>query len=132
MSHVSPTPAASIQDRILHEETMIYNRMHWMLTFQGFLFASLALISDTKADDHIRSVLLNIIPVLGAMIGLLTFAGIAAAYIHMHEIRSQIPGATAANDFGAAGMARWMGRANSGLIPVIISVAWIILYFELT
>lgn len=134
MCQFSDTEAQSIRKRIRHEELMIYNRIHWMLTFQGFLFASLAIISNTNADAHIRSVLLNTIPLLGAMAGLLAFIGIVGAYMHMHEIRRPLIKAAEdiGKDFGAAGLARWMGRANSGLLPVIIIFAWIKLYFELT
>ena len=126
---------ASVQDQIRHEESMIHNRISWMLTFQGFLFASVAVISNTSADTHIRSALINIIPLLGAMVAGLTFLGIAAAYMHMGEIRSKNKEQLSKNieiDFGAKGAARWMGRANSGLLPVIIFFTWIKLYYDLT
>lgn len=127
----STTSAPSIQDRIRHEETMIYNRITWMLTFQGFLFASLAIASDASTDEHIRSVLLGTIPLLGVAVGVLTLLGVSAAYIHMHEIRATIQTKEDGKDFGAKGLARWMGRSNSGLLPVIIVIAWLYLYYAL-
>ena len=78
----------SIQDCIRHEETMIYNRITWMLTFQGFLFASLAIASDASTDAHIRSVLLGTIPLLGVAVGVLTLlGGFCRLYTHAPDSR---------------------------------------------
>lgn len=132
MSHNLP---AELAERIRHEEALINSRLTWMLTFQGFLFASLALASDDSTSEALRDTLLQAIPVLGAVVAALALLGVGAAYLAIGQARQHFRediGEDDRRDFGGKTWARWLGRANSLGFPIVILITWIVLYFVLT
>lgn len=138
MSHNLP---ADLAERISHEEALINSRLTWMLTFQGFLFASLALASDDSTNEALRDTLLQVIPLLGAVVAALALLGVIAAYLAIGQARlhfeSEIGGDDrrdfgGKSDFGGKTWARWLGRINSVGLPVVVLITWTFLYFVLT
>ncbi len=87
-----------LKEHVSHEETLINNRMTWMLTIQGFLFAAFALIFESRPDikavelescDQMMCVYLDVIPVLGATIAFLVFLGVFAAYVSIDNLKHE-------------------------------------------
>jgi hypothetical protein len=66
-------------------EDLISNRLSWMLTFEGFLFAALALTANVSTDAALRSNLYYTIPAIGFFVGLLTAVGICGAYVSIKQ-----------------------------------------------
>ena len=89
---------ARLKDHVSHEETLINNRMTWMLTIQGFLFAAFALIFESKPEikaselascDQMMCVYLDVIPVLGGVIAFMVFLGVFAAYVSIDNLKHE-------------------------------------------
>jgi hypothetical protein len=113
----------SPHERIQHEVDNINTRLTWLLTFQGFLFATISL-----ASNEVRQALSDIIPWVGVGAALLAFLGILAAYLTIDDIRSEHP----AGSYGARIRSRkYLGRINSLGIPAMLIGAWIVLYFKM-
>jgi hypothetical protein len=72
---------------IEREESLINRRIAWMVMFQGFLFASVAILSNTSSGGSMFTHLNLILPILGIMVGLLTFIGILGAYFSIFHLQ---------------------------------------------
>lgn len=73
--------------RIEREESLINYRIAWMLIFQGFLFASVAILSNTNSGGSMFTHLNLILPILGIMVSLLTFIGILGTYFSIFHLQ---------------------------------------------
>jgi hypothetical protein len=111
-----------LRETIRHEENLINTRLTWMLTFQGFLFAAASLASGKS-----RSAILDVVPWVGISVAALSFLGVAAAYGTIDAARKTYQGAA----FGGARWRKLFGRTNSLGIPVIIVIAWVMLFLKL-
>jgi hypothetical protein len=131
----TPTSITNIlSEKIRHEETLINSRLTWMLTFQGFLFATVALVADDSKDPKFRAALLDVIPLVGAIVAMLTFFGVLAAYIAIGQARNPYREVLKTSEeigFGGQNLAKWLGRTNSLGITLVVVIAWISLYFKL-
>lgn len=126
------TAYANLSKQISHEESLINNRIMWMLTFQGFLFASIALIGNNQINCALRSILQQIIPTLGTIIAVLTLLGVIGAYVSIHQQREDWkPYLKSYPPPGGRKSAMWLGRFASGLIPLIMILAWVYVYIKL-
>lgn len=78
---------ATLSKNISHEENLINNRITWMLTMQGFLFAALAIIAKKEIKTiefpPAIDILQNMIPILGGLIAFFVFFGVYAAYMQI-------------------------------------------------
>jgi hypothetical protein len=72
---------------IEREETLISRRIAWMLVFQGFLFASIAILSNASSGGSMFTHLNLILPILGIMVSLLTFIGVLGAYFSIFHLQ---------------------------------------------
>lgn len=123
-----------LAEKIRHEETLINSRLTWLLTFQGFLFAAVALLADNSINPKLYRALLEIFPSVGAFVAILTFLGVLAAYIAMGQARNPYQEVLETNKklrFGGTNWAKWLGRANSLGIPIVVLSAWVALYLKL-
>jgi hypothetical protein len=113
---------------IAREENLINNRLTWMLTFQGFLFAAIALMGNEKIHLPLKSALQCIIPALGIAVAISGIMGVTAAYLAICQHRKDWENKL--NNFpkpGGKGLASWLGRFASGSIPIVIILAWVYL-----
>lgn len=113
--------------QISHEENLINNRLTWMLTFQGFLFASLALMTNNQTSlESLRRWLLCVIPFTGALVAFVTFLGICAAYRSIDKHKKECEPLIKHYPMPGGGKcASKLGRFTSKSIPWILIVAWI-------
>lgn len=124
--------------RIKQETDLINNRLSWMLTFQGFLFASITLVLRKDTDQAVSSILKIMIPIIGIVVALLTLTGITAAYRAIRKVRlklesneqlkkeyEQYPPA-----YGDM-LARTLGRVTSYGLPLSLAITWVILLKKL-
>jgi len=65
---------------IEREESLINRRIAWMLTFQGFLFATIALLANNQVSPSLRTNLEALSAIAGLLVGLLACIGVNAAY----------------------------------------------------
>ena len=122
---------------INHEDSLINNRLTWLLTIQGLLFTGygLALRETTKSSDLIS--LIFILKGLGLATSFLGFTGILAASLAIreverkwlsikpkdlltHSIADQLPDVTG----GGNRLVHFLGSFTPLSIPSIFFVAW--------
>lgn len=115
--------------RIKQETDLINNRLSWMLTFQGFLFAAITLVSRKDADQTVSSILKDIIPIIGISVALLALSGVHAAYTAIEEVRKQYEKLRENEEYLPAygdEKAKKLGKITSYGIPLLIAIIWII------
>ncbi|MBE9005078.1 hypothetical protein IQ259_08505 [Fortiea sp. LEGE XX443] len=120
--------------QIEREQNLVNNRLSWMLTFQGFLFASIALVANKDTEPSIRLVFRNVIPAIGIAVALLAFIGIHAAALSSNEIKAKWKQRAGFQDypptFGTSKISL-LGRITSYGIPTSVVLAWLLLLFGL-
>jgi len=70
---------------IEREESLINRRIAWMLTFQGFLFATIALLANNQVSPSLRTNLEALSAIAGLLVGLLACIGVNAAYSSIND-----------------------------------------------
>jgi hypothetical protein len=120
--------------QIEREQGLVNNRLSWMLTFQGFLFASIALVLNKDTAPSVRLVFRGVIPGIGIAVALLALVGVHAAALSSSEIKAKWKQRDGFQQypptFGTPTISR-LGRITSYGIPISVIVAWILLFFGL-
>jgi hypothetical protein len=123
----------SIQ-QIEYEQELVNNRLSWMLTFQGFLFGSLAIVASSDTIQAARVTFKNVIPSLGILVSVLAILGVYASSLSIDVVRrkwkkypdvSQCP-----LDIGV-GKASVLARVTSYGIPSATILAWLLILLGL-
>lgn len=117
------------------ENTLINNRLSWMLTFQGFLFATLALIASKDTPQSISLAFRNVVPIVGIVVAFLALLGVFAAYISIDNTKRKWKKRLENHQYPPAhgtALASILGRITSYGIPISLILAWFILSHKLT
>ena len=128
----------SIRRQIEHEDSLVVNRLSWLMGSQSFLFTAYAIVvngpvvprtaSFTTKQDH----LLATIPLLGLACCILIYAGVVGAALVMKHLRadlaSRIKGTVQPPIQGSA-MTRALGMAAPLLLPPFFILAWLYLIY---
>jgi hypothetical protein len=113
-------------------EALISNRLSWMLTFEGFLFAALALTANVSTDAALRSNLINYtIPAVGFVVAALTAVGIWGAYVSIKQIKRFWASLEGSNRFPLPYgncLASFLGRITTYGIPAAMMATWGVLF----
>lgn len=126
----------SVHQQIGREETLINNRLTWLLVFHGLLFNVIAQNAGQPLDQRLVGVLLKGIPLIGLCTAGLGFAGVCAAYSSIRSIQATwkvLPvdiQKKRAPPFGRT-WAHSCGMAPSVGIPLVLSVAWAWIWWAL-
>lgn len=123
-------------DQITKEEGLIHNRITWMLTFQGFLFAAIVLSANSNVDHRLGALLRGVIPWLALASAGLAFIGVRAGYISINTIKKFLLDYEVEHKpsvkppaFGNP-TASTMGRMTSHGLPLLVILAWSILIVQ--
>lgn len=111
------------------ELSLINNRISWMLTFQGFLFATNALVANKNTEQAIRIVFRNVIPTIGIVVAFLALIGVHAAHLSIKSIKTRCKQNWDYLDYSQAfgtSPSSILGRIPSYGIPISIIIAWFI------
>ena len=75
-----------IRDYIIHEDTLINNRLSWLLTIQGLLFAAYGYsIREISRTDDLNS-LIHLLKILGLCTSFFGFTGICSAALAIKQL----------------------------------------------
>jgi hypothetical protein len=115
--------------QIEREDGLINTRITWMLTFEGFLFATLALIGQQgTVRPELYAAAKNTLPVLGALIGFLAYLSVEAALSALKHLKSgwesRDPKELFPRAFGKR-RPHHMAALHSRLLPLAVVIAWI-------
>lgn len=116
------------------ELSLINNRISWMLTFQGFLFATIALVANKNTEQAIRLVFRNVIPTIGIVVAFLALIGVHAAHLSIESIKTRwkqnLDYLEYSQAFGTS-TSSILGRVPSYGIPISIIIAWFLFFIGL-
>lgn len=119
-----------IAHQIEREDGLVDTRIRWMLTFEGFLLASLAIVSDGD-DQIIQMTLKYALPVIGVIVALLSWAAIEAALWTLKELKELWEDGDYSGyprPFGK-GVTHTLGALFARGLPWVIIVLWGIMFF---
>ncbi len=108
------------------EIDLVNNRLSWMLTFQGFLFASISIATSNESEAATRLFLRNALSLAGIAVAILTLLGVFASALQRDTLKNHWKNHKI-NDFPPLGGNRLvsaMGRITSFGIPVTIIATW--------
>lgn len=116
------------------ELNLINNRLSWMLTFQGLLFAAIALVAHKDTEQATRVVFRNVIPTIGIVVAFLALAGVHAAHLSIKDIKTKWKQKLGHWEFSPAfgtSTSSILGRVPSYGIPISIAIAWFLFLIKL-
>lgn len=132
-----------LRARIVHEEVQARRRVSWLLATSGLLVVAYALLVTVSTDVSIRQTLLRgylllLVPVVGFLLALLVWIGLAgaalavrAALAEWERLSSPEGGRRQLPALYPTGWALWLERAASWGICALLAVTWV-LFFVLT
>ncbi len=126
----------SIRRRIEHEDSLVVNRLSWLVGSQSFLFTAYAIVLNgpttprtaafTPKQDH----LLTVVPLLGIACCVLIYLGVLGAAIVMRRLRADLAGrvrGTMQPPIQGTFATRALGMAAPLLLPPAFCAAWLFL-----
>ena len=117
---------------IAAEQTLINNRMTWLMTFQGFLFAAYAVAMNKDNDEKTRDLIYFIIPLAGLLMAFFATFGLIAAHFAINGIKDKFNtlnlSPNLVTPFSKSKTAI-MGRIGAFSFPVVIIITWLIIFF---
>jgi len=123
-----------LRQKIQHEDTLLGQRLGWLLTSQGFFFVAVGLIINAPQSAYKTSVVATI-GVLGISISLLTLQGVINASRAIGEAVDWWLTMTAHPDTDTSvtppviGRPRWYSdsRASSWGTPIVTLIIWVVI-----
>jgi hypothetical protein len=121
-----------LRQKIQHEDTLLGQRLSWLLTSQGFFFVAFGLVTNAPHTTY-KTAVISTISLLGIAISLLTLQGIINASVAIGEAFNWWITATAHPDTDTSltppviGKSRWYSdsRATSWGTPIVTLVVWL-------
>jgi hypothetical protein len=120
-----------VTHQIERQDNLINNRLTWMLTIEGFLYAGLAVIASKDTNKQIYNSLRIALPTVGVCIGLLALLGVFTALISLDGlIRGwKSRGCKENIDIGIYpvpyGALWWIAWVPTFFLPIVIVVSWV-------
>lgn len=116
--------------QIEREQDLVNTRISWTLTFEGFLFAAIAIAVRKDTPTAIGELFGYIIPLIGIAVAMLSLVGIYAAALSKDTIKQRWTQRSAHKlyppTFGSRKISA-LGRITSYGIPIVLIVSWFLL-----
>lgn len=114
---------------IAAEQALVNNRMTWMMTFQGFLFAAYAVAMANDNDPNAKSALLIVIPITGILVAGIAILGLMAAHNAISQIKASVTKSNLpepwCQPFSNQNTSN-LGRTVAYAFPIILILTWVI------
>jgi hypothetical protein len=125
----------SVRRQIEHEDSLVVNRLSWLMASQSFLFTAYAIVCNgplsarstafTAGQDH----LLSVVPLLGIACCVLIYAGVLGAAVVMTRLRADLAVRVKGSlrdvpPVQGSRMTRTLGMAAPLLLPPAFCAAW--------
>jgi hypothetical protein len=119
------------------ENNLINHRLTWSLTFEGFLFAAIALIGrgGKDIDPTLGWFIKYLVPILGSLVAFLAWDSVSSAYRAIRELQTFWTDLGQVQHFPPTALVNhgWLMKTFPGLatpgysVPAGIGVAWLVL-----
>jgi hypothetical protein len=115
--------------QIEREDNLIAQRLTLLLTFQGFLFASLSLLGRPDANQEIIGALKQVVPLMGIAISILAVFGIHAAVHNLNRLKDEWTALNSSKKYPAPFCEPRTPYPSLYIygIPVVSTLAWLFL-----
>jgi hypothetical protein len=130
------------RSRIEHEDTLILQRLSWLMASQSFLFTAYAIVTNGLTNppaagenifvNHLAT-LVRIIPIVAILNSLLIFVSILAALKAIRELRCgyrRPPGVLDVIPLQTSRTARMAGLSAPVLLPLVFLAVWLFLLMQ--
>jgi hypothetical protein len=116
-----------ISDHIEKEVDLVNNRLSWMLSFQGFLFASISIVTSKESEATLRTFLRDAFSFAGIAVAVLTLIGVYASALQRDSLKRQWTNLKYQGfpPLSSNPLISTMGRITSFGIPITIITVWI-------
>lgn len=131
-----------VRSQIEHEDSLVSQRLSWLLASQSFLFTAYAITLNGPAQSHFKTfevhstLLLNLLIAIGIVSALLIWSSILAGISAMAKLRSDFH-RTVSGELPAAlppiqttGLAYRAGQFGPIFVPILFTVSWLVLAFH--
>jgi hypothetical protein len=98
------------------EDGLINHRLSWTLQLNGFLFAAVALLGGSQIDEHVKRLVLRVVPIAGVAVSTAGLSGVIAANFAIRDLKK---GWYALNDKYLYVRLREIGEMSGGKVYVI-------------
>jgi hypothetical protein len=126
-----------VRSQIQQEDNLITQRLNWFLTSQSFLFTAYAIIATgpkiTFANPRLHMLLMQVVPLLAIVVGVLILLAIVAGAIALEQLRRGfVPYEAAARAVNLPPVqghrsTRVLGMIAPILLPITFVVIWAVL-----
>lgn len=116
--------------RLEHEHELTNSRMMWLLTFQGFLFATIAIADEGDKLLLPRAFFQKLVPLIGIVSAFAVLVGILASWLARRRIKAMGADVIAAGfpGFGPSKLGSWLGLVPGFGVPLLLVLAWLWAY----
>lgn len=119
------------KEQVSREDNLINNRLSWMLTIQGLLFAALSVLAtENEGVQALLETLKTVIPIVGGISALAVFGTVIIAHVSLYNLHKEWllhHSAIKPSPFGLqkeGGHHFWNMFSPSLLLPLALVVIW--------
>lgn len=130
----------TVRDQIQHEDSLIMQRLAWLMAAQSFLFTAYAITANASPQPRNpalvkqQDLLFTIIPVVACLSGVLIYCSVIAGILVQNRVRDAYATHVASvGDFPEIQGSRftyWLGLAAPILLPLVFLIAWLIIWSQ--
>ncbi|HTS18912.1 MAG TPA: hypothetical protein VMP11_15170 [Verrucomicrobiae bacterium] len=146
-SSLSPLEYYSvIRSRIEHEDSLVVQRLSWLVASQSFLFTADAIVTNGLATQPVLQpggarfltqlqLLYQLIPVVGMLTSALIYVSILAAITAMRHLRNSYHSRFPDDEKGPPSImtrapVRLFGHSAAVLLPLVFITIWLVLWMH--
>jgi hypothetical protein len=127
----------TVREQIQHEDSLIMQRLAWLMAAQSFLFTGYAIIANASPQTRnpvLVNLLFTIIPAVACLSDVLIYCSVIAGILVQDRLRDAYATHVAsAGDFPEIQGSRltlWLGLASPILLPLVFLIAWLIIWSQ--
>jgi hypothetical protein len=78
-----------LSHQIGREDSLVNNRLTWLLTTQGLLFAAFALVLEKDGAQLLKNELIKVLPLVGIVLSILCLLGVVGAIVTIRGLQKR-------------------------------------------
>jgi hypothetical protein len=128
----------AIRDQIEHEDSLIVQRLAWLMAAQSFFFTGYAIVANATPQPRNPllakqlDLLFDIIPAVACISDVLIYCSVIAGVLALYRLRTAYAEhvAPAGNfpEIHGNRLTRCLGYASPILLPLVFLIAWLIVW----
>ena len=130
----------TVRDQIQHEDSLIMQRLAWLMAAQSFLFTAYAIIANASPQPRNpvlvkqQDLLFTIIPGVACLSSVLIYSSVIAGILVQNRLRdayaTQVAPAGDFPEIQGSRLTLWLGLVSPILLPLVFLIAWLIIWSQ--